>query len=343
MDNFVGQLFSHIEVKKHNKLIDEIEFPGIVGIAKGAVSYTGTTITNGATKNSGFSSIFSGGGKFAVVGKLGDLGLGIFSDLNVPIYKGGLEISFTRNTDNDVLYRWKSLKDDRTYDDGSLPHTGKVEIAEFLLRVPVIEYEENSRITIINELTKLNLQYMFRSWQCIQQRNISGNTLNIDVTNIYRNVDNPVFAIVCFQKNRSNDQLKDNSGFDHANVKNLHFEINSKRYPEEYLNLDFLNNNFCIAYEMYQNNYKKIFSKSDSIPFYTPEIFKDNKALYCVDLSRQPVNISGYKNKIKLHVEFHKSIEAPTGLSEGTICYIIMISNVSFVHDILRNSIKNDV
>lgn len=38
VDNFVGYLFSHVEVKRHNKLLDEIKFPGIVGKVKGAIS-----------------------------------------------------------------------------------------------------------------------------------------------------------------------------------------------------------------------------------------------------------------------------------------------------------------
>jgi hypothetical protein len=47
------------------------------------------------------------GKKFSVVGKLGDLGLGFFNDITVPIYQGGFEITFTRNNDNNVMYRWK--------------------------------------------------------------------------------------------------------------------------------------------------------------------------------------------------------------------------------------------
>lgn len=343
VDNFVGYLWSHIEVKKHNKMIDEVENPGIVGAIKGAVSFPGTAVTNGATMNSGFISRYSGGGNFAAVGKLGDLGLGFFSNLNVPIYKGGLEISFTRNTDNDVLYRWKTQKADGTFEDSTLPHIGKVVIKEFILRVPVLEYEENPKIELINELTKINLKYMFNNWQCIQHRNVSGKTLSLDITNIYRNVDNPVFAFVTFQVNRTNDQLKDNSSFDHVNVKNLHFEINGKRYPEEYLDLDFDEGKFCIAYDMYQNNYKNVFGKGDYIPFYTPTQFKDGNPIYCIDLSRQPVNLSGFKNKIKLHVEFTKNVTSATNTTEGTVCNIVVVSNICFVHDILKNIIREDL
>ena len=50
---------------------------------------------------------------------------------------------------------------------------------------------------------------------------LQGQTLHINKTDIYRAVINPIWAFVVFQTNRLNDQLKNNSEFGHANVKNL--------------------------------------------------------------------------------------------------------------------------
>ena len=66
---------------------------------------------------------------------------------------------------------------------------------------------------------------------------VSGKTLAFDITNMYRNVQNPVWAFVVFQTNRFNNQQKDNSTFHHADVKKLWVELGGKRYPEE--SLDF--------------------------------------------------------------------------------------------------------
>ena len=87
---------------------------------------------------------------------------------------------------------------------------------------------------------------------------ISGKFLQINITNIYRNVTNPIWAFVVFQTNRPNSQLKDNSIFDHADVKNLWMEVGGKRYPEESWNLDFDNNYYVLAYEAFQN-FQKMF------------------------------------------------------------------------------------
>jgi len=34
------------------------------------------------------------------------------NDVNIPIYKGNFEIIFTRNSDNNAIFRWKSKKPD---------------------------------------------------------------------------------------------------------------------------------------------------------------------------------------------------------------------------------------
>jgi len=105
VNNFVAHLFPQIEVKKHNVIIDEIAFAGIASTIKGCVSYPGADEYNGKAVNSGFKTFAHEGQNFSVVGKLGDLGLGFFSDITVPIYKGGFEITFTRNSNNNIISR----------------------------------------------------------------------------------------------------------------------------------------------------------------------------------------------------------------------------------------------
>src|SRR3978361_519159 len=58
IDNFVSHLFTEIEVKKHNKLLDQIEYVGVASTIKGTVSYS--LDGNGPTINSGFQSQFLG-------------------------------------------------------------------------------------------------------------------------------------------------------------------------------------------------------------------------------------------------------------------------------------------
>jgi hypothetical protein len=114
--------------------------------------------------------------------------------------------------------------------------------------LPIIEYNSVAKINLIGELYKSNYIFYFKKLQCSWNTNVIENTLNIDITSIYRNVYNVVWEFVVFQTNRFNNQLKDNSIFDHVNVRNLWMEIDGERYPEESWDLDSDNNNYCLRW-----------------------------------------------------------------------------------------------
>lgn len=328
VDNFVPFLFSKIEVKKHNKLIDEIEYPGQLSTIKGTISYS-----KNVPINNGFESIFKS--NFEVVGDLSHFGLGFFENVNFPIYKGGFNITFIRNEDNDAIYRWKTKKADGTYDDTTLPGAGKITIDEFFIRVPIIEYKTTSKIQLINDITQNEkVLFHFNHWQCIEQKGITGKNFSLDITNIYRNVYNPKFIIIGFQKARLNDQLYDTSKFDSMFVKNIRVKLNGHYYPDELLNLDINNDKFGIMYEMYQD-YKKVYYNSNEM-YYNPQDFIDNRPLYVIDTSKCPINISGSKSDIIINMDSDYDILA----TSKTNCYIVVVSEKLLEYNVIKNDVN---
>jgi hypothetical protein len=229
VDNFVAHLFSQIEVKKHGTLVDDVENPGIASTVKCFVEYLGLNVYNGKAATFGFKSHNYEVKQFEAVGKLADLGLEFLNDIDIPIYKGDIEITFTRDSDNNVIYRWKTTKAYRTEDATSLPNKGKVEIKTFYLRVPIIEYTSETKYNLISELVKDDYFFQFKKFQCLKHTDVVGKTLYLDITT-YKTMTNPVWAFV-FQTNRSNNQLKNNNEFDHTNVRDLWIEVGGKRYP----------------------------------------------------------------------------------------------------------------
>ena len=91
----------------------------------------------------------------------------------MPIYRGGFEILFTSNSDNKVIYRWKTKTADGTDDAASLPAEGEITIKTFYLRVPIIEYNSEPQIKLIEELLDNSYFFQFKKWQCIQQMKVS--------------------------------------------------------------------------------------------------------------------------------------------------------------------------
>jgi hypothetical protein len=101
--------------------------------------YPGLDTYNGKSIISGFHTHKYKIPEFTVVAYLGLLGLGFFNDITVPIYRGGLEILFTRNNDENVIYRWKTEKVVKE-NAASLSPEGKITIKSFYLRVTIIKY-----------------------------------------------------------------------------------------------------------------------------------------------------------------------------------------------------------
>ena len=151
---------------------------------------------------------------------------------------------------------------------------------------------------------------------------------------------NPIWAFVIFQNNRLNNQQKDNSAFDHTNVKNLWIKLSGRRYPEESLNLDWDTGNYCLAYNAYLD-YKRVFNEKedDLIPYVDMKYFKNSYPIYSINLTEQPKRISDVKSNIILNVDFNKAIPAPTGTDEGTVCYVIAVSKYLFLYEPIKNII----
>lgn len=322
VDNFVGFLFPHIEVKKHGRLLCELDNTGRSGLINGYVSYSDKNF------NSGFTSFPKKSGNFHFIGLLSEMGLGFFQDIQFPVYKGGFEISFIRGNSDDCIFRWKPSSTTNVPDPASL------KINEFLLRIPIVEYADIPKIKLINELKLLSdknqYRFIFKTLQCVEERNLTGKSFTKDITNSYRSLRNPLFAMVAFQTNKLDSQTVDSSKFDHCKVKNIYFEINGRKYPEELQNFDQSEGKIALVYDMYQD-YKRIFG--DNKPMYLTYHDFLSRYVYCIDLSRQPLCISETRHNIILHVDFQDNV------TTNTICYINIVSSSDFSYNITQNLI----
>ncbi|XP_046666417.1 uncharacterized protein LOC124358167 [Homalodisca vitripennis] len=334
IDNFPAYLFSRIELKKHNTLLDSVDHPGITSQVKGLVSYSKSQMYMLPT--SGFISKFSGGGKFEALGTLGHLGLGFFDHLRHPMYKGGFEITFTRAEDNDAIYHWSGNAQGATE-----PADGKVVIKSFVLRVPLVEYETNAKSQLIAGLKQMSdkdsLKYTYLQWQCIDKKGVFGSTFNFDVTGLYRNVYNPKFIIVALQTNRANKQKKNPSRFDHCNLKNVSVKINGHRYPAEMQNCDMTAQNYRLLYDQYLTFRKLMYGDTDV--YVNMDDFKSRYPIIVIDTHLHPTSRDRSRNDIQVELDFTTAVASAQG-DVGTTAYIILVSQTEFMYDITRNTIR---
>lgn len=335
VDNFPAFLFSRIDVRKHGTPIASVEHVGVTSTVKGLVSYS--SCIKGRLSSCGFESKYkSGGGKFEVNGKLGHLGLGFFDHLKYPMFKGGFEIVFIRAEDNDAIFHWKGTETGATE-----PVDGKVVIESFVLRVPIVEYDPESKIKLINELKTLSdsggLVYSYYQWQCIEKKGIVGSSFSFDITNLFTNVTNPKFIMIALQRDRLNLQSADPSKFDSENIRNAVVKINQKRYPKELMNLDILSEKYGVLYDMYLN-FRRVHFGDENVYMSDSTLIKDYPIIV-VNTSRHPTIIDDSKNRIQIDLDFVNPIAAATDKS-GTIAYVIVVSPTSFEYDITSNRIR---
>jgi hypothetical protein len=209
--------------------------------------------------------------------------------------------------------------------------------------VPIIEYNSEAKTNFVNDLLNENYVFQFKKWQRIQHMKVTWKSLTFDITNIYTNVQNPIWAFVVFQSNRINNQLKDNSTFDHTNVKNLWIELSGRRYPEKSLDLNWSTDKYCLAYNAYQD-YRRVFNKAtDSLPYVDIKDFKNLYPIYSIHLTDQPKRISDVKSNIILHVDFNEPVKDSSGSDEGTVRYVIVVSRYLLLYEPIKNKITEKI
>ncbi|KAL4083760.1 hypothetical protein QTP88_029076 [Uroleucon formosanum] len=215
---------------------------------------------------------------------------------------------------------------------------GKIIIDEFTIKTQIIEYNPLQKVLLINELNKISLEKMYtincKAWQCIEERNITGKTIKINLSNQYRSEKHPVFCGFVFQTNKLNTQDHDPGEFDHCKLRNYRFEINGISYPAERQDEDFNNNKFCQSYEdsmVYKLTYHK---NTQELPLmYDDSIdFKNYRSIFLTKTAYHPINISANKKNIILHIELHEDIP------KDTICYIFFIREDEFLFDMEKGT-----
>ncbi|KAL4152954.1 hypothetical protein QTP88_000787 [Uroleucon formosanum] len=150
-DNDPGIFVSKVAIKLNNKIIDESENTGRTSRVKGYMSYA--VDGNGLTQNSGFQSTSEGGGNVELLIPLSHFGLGLMKDIKCPIYNARFEIIFTRNTNDDALILETNTEATEDTKNIKAKH-GKINILELKVQMQTIEYDEITKIQIVDELIK---------------------------------------------------------------------------------------------------------------------------------------------------------------------------------------------
>lgn len=321
INNAIAFLFQDIRYEMNGIEIDRIRNPGITTLMKSLVS-----MNNGESKAAALWGWSLNGLKdqsqgFSVLLPLNKL-LGFAEDYKKIIINCKHELILNRSSTN--LNSVVADKDDKI----------EVNIQKVQWRMPHIKVSDSQRLALLKHLEKDKpIHIGFRNWDLYEYPLLPKTTKHSWSVKTTSQLEKPRYIIVAFQTDRKNNQMQDNSLFDHCDVTNITLFLNSCYYPYESLNLKFDENKYSILYDMY-TKFRQSFYNLPVDPLFDLNTFKERAPLFVIDCSRQNENLKTGPVDVRLEIESLKDIP------DNTSAYCLIINDRLVEYRPLSNIVR---
>ena len=125
---------------------------------------------------------------------------------------------------------------------------------------------------------------------------------------------------LCFQEAKDNDQKVNPSNFDHLQVTNAYVQLNSKRYPEENLNINFNKNHIVKPYKM-AADFHKIFGDNTTFSV-DQDDYNNIYPIYAFDVSKQTERLKNSPIDVRISATFKDAVG-----HSNAIAYALILSD----------------
>lgn len=326
INNAIMYLFSRVDYQLGNETIEGYSNPGQASTIKSLLTYPlnfsegmnlmwspdkgdrGSIKSNRGYKERHDYLFKNSEGNFSVTIPLSHI-FGFCENYDKVIYgiKHQLSLRRTKQDDGDAI-----LKSPEKNDEGldKVPD-GKIIITKLIWRMPHVTLTDEYLIKLSDNIQNkiiLNVGFLNRQCEFI--------TMNKDQKqfdwrlNVTAGAEKPRYIILAFQTDKDDDQTKNPAIFDHCNIKNAYVQINSERYPEMDLQLDFKNNRYATAYKMFSDYFNYVINKEGSpIPLFE---YRFLYPLLIFDVSKQSEKLKNSVTDIKIRANFEENIPANT-------------------------------
>ena len=244
---------------------------------------------------------------------------GFAEDYNKSIYGFKQQLSFYRSQDDDAIYRDAAIG------------AGKVTLDKLSWYMPHVLPSDESKFKLYKQIEqKKTFQVGFRKRQC-ETFTVPQSTNFTWRLSVKSSPEKPRWIIIGFQTDKSGDQTKNPSTFNHLNVRDIHVTLNSRRYPEVNYDLSFPQQKFSRAFGDAVEFRSKYYNMDELISNanISPPDYKSLYPLFVFDVSKQSEKLKSSMTDIQVRTTFS---ENP---SKNTEAYAIVISDklLSFVSD----------
>ena len=234
---------------------------------------------------------------------------GFCEDYDKIVYGLKHTLTLTRNNDNDAIF--KAVVLNLAGDADTLPF-GKIRLDKIIWFMPhVIPADEDKMklYKIIERKEKIPVGY--RMIQCDSASVPPGNTSSFSWRlAVKSSPEIPLFIIIGFQHNGSNNQTTNPSIFSNVNVSNMYVMLNSTRYPATDYDIDFGAQQFSRVYGDVTNFRSKFFNMDELIsnPNINPSDYKDLYSLFLFDVSKQSEKLKYSTTDIQVKMSFRGNV-----------------------------------
>ena len=247
---------------------------------------------------------------------------GFHDDYGKVLYGFVQSLVLTRSSsDNNALCHkpWATV-DKRTGDEVK---QGKVHLEKIRWILPRVTPSDVAKYNLLKQVKdQVILSCGFRMRQHIQIAVPESNTFTWRL-GVKAAPEQPRWGFLAFQTDKSNQQSKLNTVFDHCKLNSAHITLNTERYPLNDFETDFGKNHFDHFYDSFIN-FRKKFYGIDNLISSTNVGFIDYKTLFpifCFDLRRQSERLKTGVTDITLECRFGDTVPAKT------IAYCVLISD----------------
>lgn len=316
-NNAFAFLFEEIRYEINGVEIDKVRDVGLTTTLKGYVSY-------GVEE----SKILQTAGWFPFNNNKPITSKNFF--VNIPL---NFLLGFAEDYQKIIIYSKQTLKLRRSRIDSNCYITtddqtsAQLKINKIEWVIPHVTLNDSLKLEMLTKLKKDNpIHIPFRKWELHELPALKPTTDDNWVVKTSTNLERPRYIIIGFQDNRKDNMKSDVTLFDHLNIRNLKVYLNQESYPYENMNLDFVNNNYVLLYQMYagfQPSY--YYDKNLAHPLFTFEEFK-NHLLFVIDCSKQEDKVKS--STVDLRINFESSVQFKS--STRAYCLILYDSVIEY-------------
>ena len=247
---------------------------------------------------------------------------GFADDYGKVMYGFTHNIILTRSTtNNDALCH--KVWADAGHKLDTEPNHGRVVLDQIRWVLPRVTPSDVAKYALLKQIKdQVILNCGFRMRQHISKMLPESNTFTWRL-GVRSSPEQPRYVFLCFQTNKTNNQMVLNTVYDHCNLVSAHLLLNNDRYPLNDFETDFAKNNYDRLYNEFIG-FRKKFYGIDSIITSTPVgplDFKDKYPIFCFDVSKQSERLKSGVTDITLECRFSGN---PTG---GTVAHAVIISD----------------